>query len=53
MFNSKNEEMIGQKLILKDNGDLMGDISDESLINDVRENFNGETIIAQDLMIIE
>tara|TARA_B100000945_G_scaffold311266_1_gene304272 strand:+ start:135 stop:1034 length:900 start_codon:yes stop_codon:yes gene_type:complete len=27
--------------------------SDESLINDVRENFNGETIIAQDLMIIE
>ena len=27
--------------------------SNESLINDVRENFNGETIIAQDLMIIE
>ncbi len=27
--------------------------SNESLINDVRENFNGETIIAEDLMIIE
>ena len=35
IINSKNEEMIGQKLILKDNGDLMGDISDESLIKSI------------------
>ena len=27
--------------------------TDESLINDVKENFNGETIVAKDLMIIE
>ena len=35
IINSKNEEMIGQKLILKDNGDLMGDISGESLIKSI------------------
>ena len=35
IINSKNEEMIGQKLILKDNGDLMGDMSDESLIKSI------------------
>ena len=35
IVNSKNKGMIGQKLILKDNGDLIGDISDESLIKTI------------------
>ncbi|MEC9450894.1 MAG: XdhC family protein [Chloroflexota bacterium] len=35
IVNSNNTKMIGQKLILKDNGDLIGDISDKSLINSI------------------
>jgi xanthine dehydrogenase accessory factor len=54
IVNSNNTESIGQKLILKDNGDLLGDISDEGLIKKISKeapelmNFGTCKIIEED-----
>ena len=45
------DELKPKKLVLSHI--LFWGASEESLINDVKKNFNGETIIANDLMIIE
>ena len=45
------DELKPKKLVLSHI--LFWGASEESLINDVKKNFNGETIIANDLMVIE